>query len=101
MGQLGKLLRCFRSDDTGAVTIDWVALTSALLLLGIMIVYSIFDGGVNSLVSSVNSTLSAAVVTGGADPDPDGDDGDGERTGNAADRACFRTANYIVCMGPK
>jgi len=99
MGQLGKLLRCFRSDDTGAVTIDWVALTSALLLLGIMVVYSIFDGGVNSLVSSVNSTLSATVVTGSADPD--GDDGDGERTGNAADRACVRTANYIVCMGPK
>ena len=57
MGQLVKLLRCFRSDDTGAVTIDWVALGSAILLLGIMVVYAIFNGGVSSLVSNVNSTL--------------------------------------------
>ena len=47
----------FLNDDVGAVTIDWVALTSAILLLGIMVVYSIFNGGVISLVSSVNSTL--------------------------------------------
>ena len=57
MGQLVKHLRCFRNDDTGAVTIDWVALTSAILLLGIMVVYAIFNGGVSTLVSNINSTL--------------------------------------------
>lgn len=62
MGQLGKLLRCFRCDDTGAVTIDWVALTSGILLLGIMVVYSIFNVGVSSLVSNVGSTLLAVNV---------------------------------------
>ena len=56
MGQLVKHLRCFRSDDTGAVTIDWVALGSAILLVGIMVVYSIFNNGVSTLVSNVNST---------------------------------------------
>ena len=48
----------FLSDDAGAVTIDWVALTSAILLVGLMVVYSIFNGGVSSVVSNISSTLS-------------------------------------------
>lgn len=47
----------FLSDDAGAITIDWVALTAGVLLLGIMVVYAIFNNGVSSLVSNVNSTL--------------------------------------------
>ena len=47
----------FLNDDAGAVTIDWVALTAGILLLGIMVVYAIFNNGVSSLVSKVNSTL--------------------------------------------
>ncbi len=47
----------FLSDDAGAVTIDWVALTAGVLLLGIMVVYAIFNNGVSVLVSNVNSTL--------------------------------------------
>ncbi len=47
----------FLSDDAGAVTIDWVALTAGILLLGIMVVYAIFNNGVSSLVVNVNSTL--------------------------------------------
>ncbi len=47
----------FLSDDAGAVTIDWVALTAGVLLLGILVVYAIFNNGVSSLVSNVNSTL--------------------------------------------
>ena len=47
----------FLSDDAGAVTIDWVALTAGILLLGIMVVYAIFNNGVSQLVSNVNSTL--------------------------------------------
>ena len=47
----------FLSDDTGAVTIDWGALTAGILVLGIMVVYAIFNNGVSVLVSNVNSTL--------------------------------------------
>ncbi len=47
----------FLSDDAGAVTIDWVALTAGILLLGIMVVYAIFNNGVSNSVSNVNSTL--------------------------------------------
>ena len=52
----------FISDDAGAVTIDWVALGAGILLLGIMVVYAIFNGGVTDLVSNVNSTLTGATV---------------------------------------
>ncbi len=48
----------FLSDDAGAVTIDWVALTAGILLLGIMVVYAIFNNGVSKLVDNVNKTLS-------------------------------------------
>ena len=47
----------FLSDDAGAVTIDWVALTAGILLLGIMVVYAIFNGGVASLAVNISSTL--------------------------------------------
>ena len=46
----------------GAATIDWVALTPGILLLGIIVAYAIFNTGVNSLVSNVNSNLVGASV---------------------------------------
>lgn len=52
----------FLSDDAGAVTIDWVALTAGILLLGIMVVYAIFNNGVSSLVSNVNQTLTSVTT---------------------------------------
>ena len=61
----------FLSDDAGAVTIDWVALTAGILLLGIMVVYAIFNGGVASLVSNVNSTLSGITTNVDVGPAPD------------------------------
>lgn len=52
----------FLSDESGAVTIDWVALTAGILLLGIAVVYAIFNGGVSPLIDSINSNLSIAVT---------------------------------------
>ena len=62
----------FFRDETGAVTIDWVALTAGILLLGIMVVYAIFNGGVSSLVSNVNSTLSGVTTAVNTGTTPDG-----------------------------
>jgi hypothetical protein len=53
----------FHRDESGAVTIDWVALTAGILLLGIAVVYGIFNGGVAPLKDSINTQLSAAVDT--------------------------------------
>ncbi len=47
----------FLGDDAGAVTIDWVALTAGVLLLGILVVYAIFNNGVSTVVSNINATL--------------------------------------------
>lgn len=61
----------FLNDESGAVTIDWVALTAGILLLGIAVVYAIFNNGVNPLINSINSNLSGAVsVNVGLTPDP-------------------------------
>ncbi len=69
----------FLRDDGGAVTIDWVALTAGILLLSIMVVYAIFNGGVAGLVGNINETL-ANVATGidvGSAPNLNGGDDGG------------------------
>ena len=50
----------FLRDESGAVTIDWVALTAGILLLGIVLVYAIFNNGVSNLSSTINSQLGNA-----------------------------------------
>ena len=62
----------FLSDDAGAVTIDWVALTAGILLLDIMVVYAIFNNGVSTLVSNVNSTLSGVTTSIDVGTEPSG-----------------------------
>jgi len=52
----------FLKDESGAVTIDWVALTAGILLLGIALVYGIFNQGVNPLKNAINTELSTAVA---------------------------------------
>jgi Flp pilus assembly pilin Flp len=53
----------FLRDESGAVTIDWVALTAGILLLGIAVVYGIFSNGVDPLVGQINSSLSNAALS--------------------------------------
>ncbi len=47
----------FLSDDAGTVTVDWIALTSGVLIVGVIVVYAIYNNGVTSVVMGVNSTL--------------------------------------------
>jgi len=51
----------FIRDEDGAVTIDWVALTAGILLLGIATVYFLFENGVAGALAEINTTLSNAV----------------------------------------
>jgi hypothetical protein len=76
----------FLSADAGAVTIDWVALGSAILLLGIMVVYSIFNNGVSTLVSNVNSTLEGVSTDINIGPAPN------------LNQTCPKTAKGIKCI---
>ncbi len=45
----------FLGDDDGAVTIDWITITAFTLILGIMVVYLIFNDGVALAVIDVNT----------------------------------------------
>lgn len=62
MTDLRECVRGFRADEAGAITIDWVALTSGVLLLGIAVVYAIFNSGVTPLTNTVNGQLKTAGV---------------------------------------
>lgn len=54
----------FLSDDAGAITVDWVSITAGILLLGVMVIYAIFNsGGVDNLVSNSNATLGGSGPT--------------------------------------
>ena len=57
--------RRFVADKSGAVTVDWVALTAAVVIIGIGIVYAVFgsgDDGVNGLVTNLSSELGVAAT---------------------------------------
>lgn len=49
----------FLGDNAGAVTIDWVALTSGILLVGIMAIYAIYNNGASSAVDNANNMLTS------------------------------------------
>jgi hypothetical protein len=74
----------FLSDDAGAVTIDWVALVSGTLLLGIMAVYAIFNGSVPGVVLNINASLTSMAV------DID--------VGEAPNMNCLKTKKGIKCV---
>ncbi len=52
-------LMSFVGDESGAITIDWVALTAAILLLGIATVYYLFDTGVTETVTTIDDGFDA------------------------------------------
>jgi len=58
MNFIVKKLRGLVRDESGAVTVDWVALTAGILLLGIAVVYAIFSEGVAPLTNAIEAALS-------------------------------------------
>ena len=52
-----KLFKNFRNDEEGAVTVDWVVLTAAIVGLGIAVLTAV-SGGVNQLGTRIASELS-------------------------------------------
>jgi len=90
-------MRCFHGflrDESGAVTIDWVSLTAAILLLGIMVVYSIFNGGVSSLVSNINESLSSASTGANTGDAPSLNGGSGLALANGIELPIGSTVSY-------
>ena len=59
--KLFNLIKNFRNDEDGAVTVDWVVLTAAIVGLGIAVLASV-AGGVNSLATAISSEVADVTV---------------------------------------
>ena len=56
-----KLFKKFRKDESGAVTVDWVVLTAAVVGLG-TVAYQGISSGATGLAENVNKALDGATV---------------------------------------
>ncbi|MDB5660634.1 MAG: hypothetical protein JWS10_3249 [Cypionkella sp.] len=54
--KLRKLFKNFKSDESGAVTVDWVVLTAAIVGLG-MVVMKTVGGGIEGLGGKIVTKL--------------------------------------------
>lgn len=55
--------RRFSNDASGAVTVDWVAMTAAVVIVGMGIVYTVMgtsSSGVNGVVDGLNTEINDA-----------------------------------------
>lgn len=59
---LFTMINNFRNDESGAVTVDWVVLTAAIVGLGLAVITSV-QRGAGSLASNIQNSLSSATVT--------------------------------------
>jgi Flp pilus assembly pilin Flp len=59
--KLFKLINGFRNDESGAVTVDWVVLTAAIVGLGIAVITSVRTG-TTALATDISTSLSGATV---------------------------------------
>ena len=53
-----KLSNHFKKDEDGAVTVDWVVLTAAIVGLG-MVVMKTVGGGITSMGTTISTDLKA------------------------------------------
>ena len=54
--KIRNLFKNFKNDESGAVTVDWVVLTAAIVGLG-MVVMKIVGGGIEGLGNDIVSDL--------------------------------------------
>ncbi len=57
-----KTIKTFLSNESGAVTVDWVVLTAALVGLGLAVI-SVVSGGLEDLSGDINSQLTSDHIT--------------------------------------
>ncbi len=57
-----RFIKNFCKDDSGAITVDWVVLTAAVVALA-AIAYVLIQDGVDDLAGDVDSTMSDVAVS--------------------------------------
>jgi len=60
--KLFKIAKTFRNDEDGAVTVDWVVLTAAIVGLGIAVLTSV-TSGTQTVTENISSHLNGTTVT--------------------------------------
>ncbi len=56
MTKLTNFFKRFKNDESGAVTVDWVVLTAAIVGLG-MVAYPLVSGGVSTKATAIKTSL--------------------------------------------
>jgi Flp pilus assembly pilin Flp len=56
-----NILKSFKNDEAGAVTVDWVVLTAAIVGLGIVVMTTV-GGGITTLSTSVAADITSQAV---------------------------------------
>ncbi len=67
--KLFNLIKTFRNDEDGAVTVDWVVLTAAIVGLGIVVMNTVGGGitkSATTLTKNLNTTVGTATTSGSA-----------------------------------
>jgi len=59
-----KFIKKFRKEEEGAVTVDWVVLTAAVVGLGVAGVSTV-SGGVDTLATTIKTGVSTKTVSNG------------------------------------
>lgn len=57
-----KLMKTFKNDEAGAVTVDWVVLTAAIVGLGIAVLATV-SNGVENLSGDIDTQLSGQGIS--------------------------------------
>ncbi len=47
----------FFGDDAGVITIDWLAISAIIVVVAVMVVYAISNGGMTGLVPGYTASL--------------------------------------------
>jgi Flp pilus assembly pilin Flp len=59
--KLNALIKKFRNDESGAVTVDWVVLTAAIVGLGFVVI-NIVGGSITDVASNMSTEIGKSAV---------------------------------------
>jgi len=59
--KLLNILKTFRNDESGAVTVDWVVLTAAIVGLGLVVMTTV-SGGMKEAASNISNDITLKAV---------------------------------------
>ncbi|PHQ99418.1 MAG: hypothetical protein COB39_03865 [Marinosulfonomonas sp.] len=57
-----NMIKNFAADESGAVTVDWVVLTAAIVGLGLAVM-SVVSGGTEDLTNKIGTQLSGQTIS--------------------------------------